>query len=53
MISFPWNEEWVFSLIAVNGYLSAVSLPVNAWWTGSELQQLGDVLLFLNRLDFA
>jgi len=33
--NFP---EWVFSLIAVNGYLSAVSLPVNAWWTGSELQ---------------
>lgn len=36
------REEWVFSLIAVNGYLSAVSLPVNAWWTGSELQQLGE-----------
>ncbi|CAK9006001.1 unnamed protein product [Durusdinium trenchii] len=28
------TEEWVFTLIAVNGFLSAVSLPVNAWWTG-------------------
>lgn len=33
-------EEWVFTLIAVNGYLSAISLPVNAWWTGPELKQL-------------
>ena len=33
-------QEWVFTLIAVNGHLSAVSLPVNAWWTGSELKQL-------------
>lgn len=33
--NFP---EWVFTLIAVNGYLSAVSLPVNAWWTGPELK---------------
>ncbi|CAJ1411401.1 unnamed protein product [Effrenium voratum] len=33
--NFP---EWVFTLIAVNGFLSAVSLPVNAWWTGDELK---------------
>lgn len=33
--NFP---EWVFTLIAVNGFLSAVSLPVNAWWTGTELK---------------
>eukprot|EP00435_Cladocopium_sp_Y103_P062424 s504_g24.t1 len=33
--NFP---EWIFTLIAVNGYLSAVSLPVNAWWTGPELK---------------
>ncbi|CAK8995390.1 Long-chain-fatty-acid--CoA ligase (Long-chain acyl-CoA synthetase) [Durusdinium trenchii] len=35
------TEEWVFTLIAVNGFLSAVSLPVNAWWTGTELKQYG------------
>ena len=34
-------KEWVFALIAVNGFLSAVSLPVNAWWTGDELKHLG------------
>mmetsp|Transcript_18594 Transcript_18594/g.43448 ORF Transcript_18594/g.43448 Transcript_18594/m.43448 type:complete len:598 (-) Transcript_18594:132-1925(-) len=33
--NFP---EWVFTFIAVSGHLSAVALPVNAWWTGNELK---------------
>ena len=40
------TEEWVFTLIAVNGFLSAVSLPVNAWWTGTELKQFGHINAF-------
>lgn len=30
--------EWVFSLLAVTGFLSAVALPVNSWWMDEELR---------------
>jgi non-ribosomal peptide synthetase component F len=30
--------EWVFSFLALTGYLGAVALPVNSWWSGDELR---------------
>eukprot|EP00931_Biecheleriopsis_adriatica_P051461 TRINITY_DN29847_c0_g1_i1.p1 TRINITY_DN29847_c0_g1~~TRINITY_DN29847_c0_g1_i1.p1 ORF type:complete len:594 (+),score=135.83 TRINITY_DN29847_c0_g1_i1:50-1831(+) len=30
--------EWVIAFLAVSGHLNAVTLPVNAWWTGDELK---------------
>lgn len=32
------HPDWVISLVAVTGFLSAIALPVNSWWVDEELR---------------
>lgn len=32
------QPDWVISVLAITGFLSAVALPVNSWWMGDELR---------------